>query len=115
MASARNILFTLIILFIICGPSLFAQNEYNFSQFGEETGMFFTQPLRWEGSDWLKFGLIGAGTFLAMQADQPIRTAVLRDQRYYYSVPIEGGRIWGESYTTPILAVAFSLHGWVTD
>ncbi|MGA2624866.1 MAG: phosphatase PAP2 family protein [Bacteroidota bacterium] len=91
------------------------QNKYNLSQLGDETGRFFTQPLRWEGSDWLRLGVIGAGTFLAMQADQPIRTAVQKDQRYYYSVPIEGGRIWGESYVTPTLTVAFYLHGWLTD
>jgi len=115
MTRTRSLFFLLLILSLLCGHSLFAQNEYNFSQFGQETGSFFTQPLRWEGNDWLKFGLIGAGTFLSMQADQPIRTAVLKDQRYYYSVPIEGGRIWGESYTTPILAVAFGLHGWITD
>jgi membrane-associated phospholipid phosphatase len=115
MNIARRTFLLLSLLSISCGSSLFAQNTYNFSQFGDETGRFVTQPLHWEGSDWLKFGLIGAGTFLAMQADQPIRTAVLRDQRYNKSVPIEGGRIWGESYTTPILAVAFGLHGWLTD
>lgn len=91
------------------------QNKYNLSQFGNETGRFFTQPLHWEGSDWLKLGLISAGGFLAMQADQPIRTAVQKDQRYYYSVPIEGGRIWGESYVTPTLTVALYVHGLLTD
>lgn len=115
MATAR-LVFLLLLLLVICGgSSLFAQNRYNLSQFGDETGTFFTQPLHWEGSDWLKLGLIGAGTFLAMQADQPVRTAVLKDQRYFNSALIEGGRIWGESYTTPILAVAFGLHGWITD
>src|ERR1700690_2927147 len=90
--------------------SLFAQNKYDFSQFGNETGTFFTQPLHWEGGDWLKLGLMGAGTMLAMQADQPVRTAVLRDQRYYYSVPIVGGRVWGEVYMPMALFSGFALH-----
>jgi membrane-associated phospholipid phosphatase len=95
--------------------SLFAQKKYDLSQFGNETGMFFTQPLHWEGSDWLKLGLMGAGTLLAMQADQPIRTAVLRDQQYYYSVPIEGGRIWGETYVPMALFGGLALHSLITD
>jgi membrane-associated phospholipid phosphatase len=118
MATARLIFLLLLVLSFSCGSSLFAQNQntYNLSQFGNETGRFFTQPLRWEGTDWLKFGLVGAGTFLAMQADQPIRAAVLRDhQKYYGSALVEGGRIWGESYMTPTLAVTFGLYGLVTD
>lgn len=75
---------------------------------------FIKQPLYCEGRDWLKFGLMGAGTFMAMQADQPVRTPVLKDQRYYNSALIEGGRILGESYTAPIVAVALGYHGWLT-
>jgi membrane-associated phospholipid phosphatase len=104
-----------LLLTIICESSLFAQNTYNFSQFGNETWSFIKQPTKWEGSDWLKLGLMGAGTFLVMQADQPIRDGVLKDQRYYKSVPIEAGRIWGESYVIPIVAGGFGLHGFLTD
>ncbi|HTK83143.1 MAG TPA: phosphatase PAP2 family protein [Bacteroidota bacterium] len=114
MAKIGLVFLFLLLLSFSCGASLFGQNKYNLSQFGEETGAFVTQPLRWEGNDWLKFGLVGAGTFLAMQADQPIRDAVFRDhQRYYGSTLVEGGRIWGESYMTPALAVSFGLYGWV--
>jgi len=115
--ATKRLIFLLAILFfsIRCGSPLVAQNRYDLSQFGDETGRFFTQPLRWEGSDWLKLGLMGAGTFLAMQADQPIRTAVFRDRRLYNSALVEGGRIWGESYMAPALAVALGLHGWTTD
>ena len=110
----RFLLLSLLIL--ICGCSLFAQNKYNFSQFGKETGTFFTQPLHWEGSDWLKLGLMGAGTFLAIRTvDQPIRTDVLKDQRYYYSVPIEGGRMWGEIYMPIALFSGFALHSLIAD
>jgi membrane-associated phospholipid phosphatase len=102
-------------LFLFYQPALFAQNKYDFPQFFDETGTFFTQPLHWGGSDWLKLGLIGAGTFAAMQADQPIRDAVIRDQgHYYYSVPVVGGRVWGELYTPVALFTLFGAHSVIT-
>ena len=102
---------------LICESSLVAQDRYNFSQFGDETWSFVKQPGHWEGSDWIKLGLMGAGTFLIMRtADQPVRDAVLRDQKYYYkSVPIEGGRIWGEIYMPFVLFGGFALHSLITD
>ena len=103
-------------LILICESSLLAQNEYNISQFTHETLDFVKQPGRWHGKDWLRLGLITAGSVLMMQVDQPVRDAVLRDQeRYYHSFPIEAGRIWGEWYTPPIVVGAFGLHGWLTD
>ena len=56
-----------------------AQLKYTFSQFGSETVDFVEQPVKWDGNDWLTLGLIGAGTFLVSQNNQPIRTAVLTD------------------------------------
>lgn len=113
MNTARHTILLSLLLF--SGSSLFAQNKYNFSQFGHETGTFFKQPLHWEGSDWLKLGLMGAGTILAMQADQPVRDAVLKDQRYYKSVPIEAGRIWGDIYMPMALFGGFAFHSLITD
>jgi membrane-associated phospholipid phosphatase len=104
-----------LLLLLLCESSFFAQNNYNFSQFGNETWSFIKQPTKWEGSDWLKLGLISAGTFLVMQADQPIRDAVLKDQRYYKSVPIEFGRMWGEFYTQMLLFGSFTVHSLLTD
>jgi membrane-associated phospholipid phosphatase len=108
-------LLSLLLLIIICESSLFTQNKYNFSQFGNETWSFIKQPTKWEGSDWLKLGLISAGTYLVMQADQPIRDAVLKDQRYYKSVPIEFGRMWGELYSPFVLFSGFAVHSLLTD
>jgi hypothetical protein len=96
--------------------SLFAQNKYDFSQFGQETGTFFTQPLRWEGSDWLKFGAIGAGSIVLMRfVDQPGRDLAFRDRSYFYSAPIEGGRMYGELYTPMILFAGFAAHSLITN
>ena len=104
-----------LLLLLFCESSLFAQNTYNFSQFGNESWSFIKQPTKWDGSDYLKLGLMGAGTFLVMQADQPIRDAVLKDRRYYKSVPIEFGRMWGELYTPVVLFGGFALHSLITD
>jgi membrane-associated phospholipid phosphatase len=110
-----KILLSLFFIFIL-ESSLSAQNHYNFSQFMSETGDFFKVPGKWKGKDWLKVGLIAAGTGMVMQVDEPVRTAVLRgDRKYYRSVPIEVGRIWGEYYTPPIVFGAFALHGWLKD
>lgn len=115
MNITRHVFLLSLLLLLICESSLVAQNKYNFSQFGSETWSFVKQPTTWEGSDWLKLGVMGAGTFLAMQADQPIRDAVLRDQRYYYSVPIVSGRVWGEIYMPFVLFGGFALHSLITD
>jgi len=98
------------LVFIICESSLFAQNKYNLSQFGNETVDFIKQPSKWDGNDWLRLGVIGSATFLTMQVDQPIRDAVLKDRSYFYSVPIEAGRIWGELYSPVVLFAGFAAH-----
>ena len=103
-------------VFIICESSLFAQNKYDFSQFGHETVDFIKQPSKWDGSDWLKVGAMGGAAFLTMQVDQTIRDAVLRDnRRYFYSVPIEGGRMWGELYSPVVLFAGFAAHSLITN
>ena len=104
------------ILILICASSLHAQNHYNVSQFTDETLDFFKQPGKWRGNDWLKLGLIATGSVLVMQVDEPVRRAVLKDQgRYYHSIPIETGRIWGDWYTPVVVVGAFGLHGWLAD
>jgi membrane-associated phospholipid phosphatase len=122
----RHKFFLSLLLPLICASSLFAQNsafrdsadrnKYNFSQFRNETWSFIKQPTKWEASDWLKLGLTCAGTFLIMETtDQPIRDAVQKDQRYYKSVPIEFGRMWGELYTPVLLFGSFAIHSLLTD
>jgi membrane-associated phospholipid phosphatase len=89
-------------------------NKYNFSQFGHETWSFIKQPTTWDGSDWLTLGAIGAGTFLLMQVDQPIRDAVTKDQRYYWSVPIEAGRMWAELPPPVLIFTGLATFSWIT-
>jgi membrane-associated phospholipid phosphatase len=118
---------TPLFLIVIFGSSpygasdLFAQNlastdtvrgkKYNLSQFGHETVDFFVQPTKWDGTDWLRLGVIGGATFATMQVDQPIRDAVLRDHgKYYHSVPIEGARMYGELYSPFVFFIGFAAH-----
>jgi membrane-associated phospholipid phosphatase len=111
----HKILLSLLVL-IICESSLFAQNKYDFSQFGNETWSFIKQPTKWDGSDWLKLGVMGAGSFLLIEiADQPARDLALKDRSYLYSVPIEGGRIWGELYSPVVLFAGFAAHSLITN
>jgi len=86
-------------------------NNYNLSQFGHETWGFMKQPAKWDGSDWLRLGVIGGGSFLLIETvDQPARDLAFKDRRYLLSVPIEGGRIWGELYTPVLLFAGFAAH-----
>ena len=109
-----------VLLLIICGPSLFAQDptaresveqhKYNFSQFGNETWNFIKQPTQWDGSDWLHIGMLGAGTFLIMQTDRPIRRFINHDTKYAKSGPMEFGNMWGEIYFTELLFGGFTIY-----
>jgi membrane-associated phospholipid phosphatase len=50
-----------------------------------------------------------------MQADQPVRDAVLKDRRYFYSVPIEAARMYGELYSPVVFFVGFAAHSLITN
>jgi membrane-associated phospholipid phosphatase len=125
------ILLSLLLLFI-CESSpygaadLFAQdiasrdtvqvNRYNLSEFGHETVRFFIQPTKWDGTDWLRIGVMGGATFLTMQVDQPVRDAMLKNSgRYYRSVPIEGARMYGELYSPVVFFVGFAAHSLIAN
>lgn len=113
-------------LIIVCTSSQLAQStisvdslqpyKYTFSQFGNETWSFVKQPTKWDGIDYLKIGLLAGATFLIIEtADQPIRDAVLKNQQYYNSAPIEFGRMWGELYAPVVLFGGFAIHSLLAD
>ena len=92
------------------------RNKYNLSQFGHETVDFLIKPTKWDGTDWLRLGVMSGATFLAMQADIPIRDAVLRDNgRYYKSVPIEGARMYGDLYSPFVFFGGFAIHSLIAN
>jgi membrane-associated phospholipid phosphatase len=112
----KNKIYLLLLLILLNGSSIFGQLQYTFPQFWNETGDFIKQPGNWQGSDWLKIGLVSAGSFLIMETlDQPIRTMVLKDQRYYKSAPIVFGRVWGEIYSPIVLFSGFAAYSLIAD
>jgi membrane-associated phospholipid phosphatase len=125
METTMKKIFLPLLLTILYGSSLFAQNpvlqdsvrrnKYNFSQFGRETLGFITQPFRWDGNDFLKIGVLGAGTFLVMQTDEPIRRFINYNKKYAKSYPIEFGNIWGELYFTELMFGGFTLYALYAD
>jgi membrane-associated phospholipid phosphatase len=103
-------------LLLLCSSGALAQNRYDLHQFARESLDFIKQPARWRSNDWIELGLIGGGTALTMQIDEPVRRAVLKDHgRYFHSAPIVIGRMWGEWYTPLILAGGIGLQGWRAD
>lgn len=118
-------IFLSLLLIILCGSSLFAQNpplqdsirqnKYDFLQFANETWNLIKQPTKWDGYDWLKIGILGTGTFLVMQTDQPIRNVVLKNQKYTKSFPIEFGNMWGELYFTELAFAGFTVYALYND
>ena len=114
-SALHRILLSLLVV-VICESSLFAQNKYDFSQFGYETADFIKQPSRWDKSDWTKFAVMSVGSYILIEiADQPSRDFALKDRSYLHSVPIEAGRIWGELYSPIVLFGGFAAHSLITN
>lgn len=104
------LLVTLLLVFSL-SENISAQNQLNLKQFGNEASDFFQQPAKWKAEDWGKLGLVSISAIMIMQTDESIRNETLKDRTYYYSFPIEFGRIWGEPYTTASISALFALSG----
>ncbi|MGK9476044.1 phosphatase PAP2 family protein [Melioribacter sp. OK-6-Me] len=92
---------------------LFSQNAnpYNLDQFAKETTDFIKVPFNANKNDFLILGIISAGTYLSMQIDQPVRDVVLKNQKYHSSLPMKFGKMWGELYMAPAIALLTGLYG----
>jgi hypothetical protein len=55
-------------------------------------------------------GILGAGTFLLMQIDEPIRRYINHDTKYAKSYPINFGNMWGEINFVELLFGGFTLY-----
>jgi membrane-associated phospholipid phosphatase len=92
------------------------RNKYNLSQFGHETVDFLIRPTKWDVSDWATLGAMAGATFATMQFDLGNREQVLSsNKRYFYSVPIEGARMYGELYSPFVFFGGFAIHYLITD
>ena len=111
MSEIKNIKLLFPIILLVISANCFAQNNYTFDQFFHETKDFVKAPTKWKGEDFAKLGLIGFAAYLSSYADEPLQSEMQKDQSYYYIIPIEAGRIWGEPYTTGIVSGLFALSG----
>ena len=84
---------------------------YSLSQFVHETYLFAKQPITWKGRVWLKIGVVTAATISVMTLDKTAVNLIRGNQRYYYSAPVEGGRIYGEWYSIGGVAGVFGVYG----
>jgi len=131
----KNILFIPIFVFILYGsvlgqghskdsvvnpipdPKMAVQGHlnYDFPQFFKETGTFFTQPLRWTGADWLAAGAVTAAAGIAFAIESaPPDSNFFAAQKYYSSLPITIGRMYGEFYTIPIAFAGYAIAWFAT-
>jgi membrane-associated phospholipid phosphatase len=88
---------------------------YNVTQFLHESYLFVKQPTTWRGNDWLKVGVVTAATIAFMPLDKRITNSTQGQQRYYYSIPVVGGRVYGEWYSIGGVAAIFGIYGLVTN
>ncbi len=91
-----------------------AQNKYNFEQFFDDSKELIKAPSNWNKNDLLTFGTVIGSAFLIMNIDENVRKVALSDRRYYYSLPVEAGRIWGEPYFTGIITGGLVLQSLVS-
>ena len=84
---------------------------YSLSQFGRESYLWVRQPVLWRGGDWLKLGIVAAATFAVMPLDRSTMNLTNGGQRYYYSVPVVAGRVYGEWYSIGAVAGSFGIYG----
>jgi membrane-associated phospholipid phosphatase len=88
-----------------------ATGNYGVGQFTHETFLYFGAPARWHKKNFLEAGLIIAGTLAIMPFDQSLNKLSQGNQHYYYSVPIVGGRIYGEWYSIGTVTALFGGYG----
>ena len=100
---------------LLTTSGLFAQQKFDFSQFRTETSKFILKPFSWDGNDFLKAGGILAGTVLLMQADEPIKTEMMKDRAYENKGLMRFGTIYGDA--TPHIAIGVGLlaHGLIDN
>ncbi len=100
-----------------------SKSIYGVPQFLHETVLFAKQPTKWGGRDWIKFGAVVGITFAAMPFDERITNSTgklvgppggpysIAGQRYFYSAPIVGGRVYGEPYSILGVSAIFVGYG----
>jgi hypothetical protein len=84
---------------------------YNPKQFLHETFLFASSPARWNKYSVIRLSVAVAVTVAIMPFDNSISKFVEGNQKYYYSVPIVAGRVYGEWYSIGIVTAGFAMYG----
>jgi len=80
-----------------------------------DTGEILTAPIRWDGSDWLKFGIGAAAvTTTVLALDQPIREASQRSRTASRDDAATVIQRFGQEYSWAVIG-AFAVAGWGFD
>lgn len=80
-----------------------------------DTGEILTAPVRWDGGDWLKFGIGAAAvTTTVLAFDQPIREASQRSRTTSRDDVATFIQRFGQEYSWAVMG-AFAVAGWGFD
>lgn len=104
----KNKLFITLLIFINLS---FAQNKYDFDQFINEGGDYFTAPLEWKAKDFLFLGLTAGATIGAMQLDNAAKEFTQTNRPENSSIPILAGRFYGEPVVPALLSTYLIIQG----
>ena len=95
--------------------SLFSQNKYDWEQFGNEAGDYYSAPLNWDKNDFLTFGLVVVGNIGLMQFDDSIKDEFSKINSTKKNWLMEAGRIWGEPIPSLALSGILLIHGYTAN
>lgn len=75
----------------------------------------FTQPLHWQGGDWLNFGYVLAGAAMISLADTEVRDFFQRNQSKTANSLIKVGEFYGEPLSVVLITGSIYLFGNIAD
>jgi membrane-associated phospholipid phosphatase len=75
----------------------------------------FTQPLHWQGGDWLNFGYIIAGAAVISLMDTDVRDFFQRNQSNTTNSLIKVGEFYGEPLSVVLITGSIYLFGNIAD
>lgn len=104
-----------ILLFLFFPLVVFSQNKYDFQEFINEAGDYYSAQLNWDKNDFLTLGLIAAGSFTLMQFDDSIKDEIGRINSDKENWLMEAGRYWGEPLPSIALSGLLLIHGYSTN
>jgi len=87
--------------------------KQDLTESGHDVFRYFTQPIRWDGADWLRFGGVLAVTGAAMPFDKRVRTEMQDWRKPSNSAVFDFGRWAGQGEPTLVLGGLLYGTGWL--